>query len=379
MLTGLLLLALSFAVSITAKTCLSESISTEDYVIACPDWEKIELTCRSDKAWSSFFANSHGMLNATVDSLIFRNCTFPEDVSLANVTRTLVRNQHEKLELQFVESRSWFSKQSLGDFKKLNKLGINKSLVGLGNAQLLYDLHLDEMRIEETDLKRIPENFFKKFFTAPPGIKYLYIINNKLDKIGKNDFAGLSDLRELYLVNNSIGELESGALEPLVSLRILDISENQLKTLSPDTFKNNARLERFRISFNPLDSLPAELLRVEDSRLQRFTMKSSNGTLHTLPPGFFKNLKRLSTVSIVQSHLTSLPSDLFDSAYSLTKLDLSNNSLATLPAGIFQTTSNLKQLNLRLNKLDSLPDNVFDGTSLEELLLDHNRLRNLST
>ncbi len=94
--------------------------------------------------------------------------------------------------------------------------------------------------------------------------------------------------------------------------------------------------------------------------------------------GVFDELTALTTLSLIETPLTSLPDGIFDGLTALTELNLEDNQLATLPAGIFDGLNALTSLNLTSNELATLPADIFDElTALRHLDLTSNALTTL--
>ena len=64
-------------------------------------------------------------------------------------------------------------------------------------------------------------------------------------------------------------------------------------------------------------------------------------------------------LNLSRASITSLQKDDFQGLTSLTSIDLVENHLTTIPDGIFQGLKSLKDINLGYNELPSLPANLF--------------------
>ena len=81
----------------------------------------------------------------------------------------------------------------------------------------------------------------------------------------------------------------------------------------------------------------------------------------SLQSGDFAGLSGMTTLSVIDSSLTSLPAGLLDGLSALTTFILARTNVAVLPSGLFSDTPNLTDLRLSQNRLAALPAGLFEG------------------
>lgn len=93
----------------------------------------------------------------------------------------------------------------------------------------------------------------------------------------------------------------------------------------------------------------------------------------------FSEFINLHELYFINNYITILPANMFDLLYNLEILDLSNNNIIELPENIFLNLTNLKELYLNDNNIANLPINIFkDLANLTILNLCCNKLDNIN-
>ncbi|XP_067268835.1 extracellular matrix protein 2 [Pseudorasbora parva] len=202
-------------------------------------------------------------------------------------------------------------------------------------------------------------------------------------------------VRSLFLADNKISKIPAHALAGLPNLEWLDLSKNKLDdfSLGPDVFQNLTKLRRLNLdgnNFTKVPALPPSLveLKINDNKLSGLTPRSFKGLSQLLTlelednyfhdgnvsPLAFKPLKRLIYLRLDDNKFRAIPSGL---PVSVQELHLSDNKIEVVHSGLLNKTTNLRVLNLGHNRIreDRLhPRAWIHLLKLEYLDLSHNKL-----
>ncbi|XP_069759024.1 lumican-like [Narcine bancroftii] len=204
----------------------------------------------------------------------------------------------------------------------------------------------------------------------PAQIKYLYLQNNRLTGIPNGAFDNSTNLRWIILDNNQIKNDKIGkkVFSKLKSLQRLYINNNNLTEVIHPLPKSLVELKlssnmisKIGNSFKGLENLTTLVL--EGNRL-----KDVGGSL--------AHLKSLMYLDLSKNRLTKLPDEL-PSTVEMFYIDY--NNIEAIPMDYFKKTSILQYLRMAHNKItdEGIPDKVFNITSLIELDLAFNKLKNI--
>ncbi|CBJ31212.1 Hypothetical leucine rich repeat protein [Ectocarpus siliculosus] len=149
----------------------------------------------------------------------------------------------------------------------------------------------------------------------------------------------------------------------LIDLDNCGIGDEDLGDLE-ECFNNVGRASVTTISmnYNSLTELPGG----EDGIFAGFdslnTLMLNQNNIETLYAESFEGLGgALTSLSIIQSRLTTIPVGCFDNLVGLQTMTLYGNDLAWLPVGAFRGLGELGTLSLAGNALSTLPAGLFDG------------------
>lgn len=84
---------------------------------------------------------------------------------------------------------------------------------------------------------------------------HIQIEGNKIQKIKKDSFGGVTELHELILINNDIENLENGAFNGLSKLKKLDLKTNKIYELPTGIFNDLKALTHLSVAENRIKSL----------------------------------------------------------------------------------------------------------------------------
>ncbi|KAJ3587049.1 hypothetical protein NHX12_013439 [Muraenolepis orangiensis] len=203
-------------------------------------------------------------------------------------------------------------------------------------------------------------------------------------------------VKTLYLADNKISKIPVRALAGLPNLEWLDLSKNKLDdaSFSPLLFQNLTRLRRLILDGNNLTKLPASLppslveLKINDNKLSGLTPSSFKGLSKLLTlelednhfhdgnvsPLTFRPLTKLVYLRLDDNRFRGVPSGL---PVSLQELHLSDNKIEAVHAGILNKTVHLRVLDLSHNRIREdriAPRAWMHLLRLESLDLSHNKL-----
>uniref|UniRef100_A0A674JEI8 Toll-like receptor 8 n=2 Tax=Terrapene triunguis TaxID=2587831 RepID=A0A674JEI8_9SAUR len=223
--------------------------------------------------------------------------------------------------------------------------------------------HLKELHLNGNQLTRVPAGI-------SPSITSLSLKSNKIITISKNTFKELTKLKELYMDQNcyygnaceNLFNMEEGAFSALTSLTVLSLSYNNLTRVPP---KLPVSLQELYLSHNKIKNISQDdfkkLVHLEVLDLSGNCPKCFNTPFPCEPctgnsaiqihPLAFQNLKKLKTLVLSSTSLTSVPAIWFQNMPQLEVLHLASNFLMSeIATGEFlQNLSSLEELDLSFN------------------------------
>lgn len=147
---------------------------------------------------------------------------------------------------------------------KLQKLSIGSLLEKIPefqNLSNLFDLNLDNNRIQEVSLKS---------FVRLPRLAHLNINNNRIETINFTAFENdqfFPYMTALSLKNNSIKTLLPNAFTIFFSLLHLDLAENKIQQLNDNFFKTNMKGPSLDVTNNNISRIGKDALRIGSDTL----------------------------------------------------------------------------------------------------------------
>ncbi|XP_055024396.2 extracellular matrix protein 2 [Misgurnus anguillicaudatus] len=202
-------------------------------------------------------------------------------------------------------------------------------------------------------------------------------------------------VKGLFLADNKISKIPTHALAGLPNLEWLDLSKNKLDDLSLglNVFRNLTKLRRLNLdgnNFTKVPALPTSLveLKMNDNKLSGLTPHSFKGLSQLLTlelednyfhdgnvsPLTFRPLRKLIYLRLDDNKFRAIPSGL---PVSVQELHLSDNKIEVVHSGLLNKTTNLRVLDLSHNKIreDRIdPKAWIHLLKLEYLDLSHNKL-----
>lgn len=317
----------------------------------------------------------------------------------------------EALFERYPEIKEWTKERSRSRTKRnsrIRALGENR-LFALHEIVDCINTHRSHLNLAGLGLTQTPP-FLQKIC---PHIESLDLIENELDEIADDTWAGLANLQKLSLAGNKTLRTLPREIFDLSNLRTLDASSCALEDL-PENLQNCHTLEVLRLSENQLSHLPEiegcvnlHELEIDTNRLRALPdgitrcsnlirLEASCNELAELPPDMGR-LRRLQSLALGQNELKSLPPEIFDlpdlraldasscrltelpsnlgSCTTLEILRLANNSLRHIPE--IGTCVHLQELDIASNDVQFLPNGITQCQNLTTLNACSNRLKEL--
>ncbi|XP_010897046.3 extracellular matrix protein 2 [Esox lucius] len=183
----------------------------------------------------------------------------------------------------------------------------------------------------------------------------------------------LSDpgVKNLYLTDNRISKIPPWALAGLPNLESLDLSKNKLEdsSITPDLFQNLTKLRSLNLDGNNLTKVPLFL----PPSLEE--LKMNDNKILSLTPSSFKGLSKLLSLELEDNHLHdgNVSPLTFRPLKKLIYLRLVDNKFRAIPSGLPTT---LQTLHLSDNRIEEVHERVLNKTiNLRFLDLSHNKIR----
>ncbi|XP_036593524.1 osteomodulin [Trichosurus vulpecula] len=217
------------------------------------------------------------------------------------------------------------------------------------------------MYCDRRKLKAIPR--------IPTHIQQLYLQFNEIEAVTAHPFANASNLREINLSHNRIKshKIEHGVFAKLPHLLQLHLDHNDLEDF-PFPLPNS--LERLLLGNNEISRVEANAM---EGLLNLTMLDLCHNQLHDSSlKEKLSHMSKLMQLNLCSNRLESMPPDL---PSSLMHLSLENNSISLIPDNYFKKFPKLLALRISYNNLQEIPYDIFNISSLVELNVGHNKLR----
>ncbi|XP_035259235.1 vasorin-like [Anguilla anguilla] len=222
----------------------------------------------------------------------------------------------------------------------------------------------------------------------PAPTKNLYLFQNGISTLSRDDFAGLSGLEMLDLSQNLLSEISDRAFELLSSLHNLDLSSNLITRVHRDSFSGLTLLQRLYLHGNHIQSIHPEAFRGLDQllelklqgnqltglpalRLPRLLLLDLSHNAGLSPPASADlQTPNLESLKMAGLGISQLSGDLLRSLGNLHELDVSRNQLREVPVALGEAGRGLTQLSLAGNPIAQpgpRPEELQNLRGLQEL------------
>ncbi|XP_077439898.1 leucine-rich repeat-containing protein 24-like [Vanacampus margaritifer] len=157
---------------------------------------------------------------------------------------------------------------------------------------------------------------------VPASTQTLFLQDNAIGQIHRQDLTPLAHLHYLYLQNNSISAVEPGSFQTQTQLLELALDGNRIRSVTADTFRGLRHLRILYLAANDI------------TRLLDFT---------------FHGLQRLQELHVQRNEVEAVGEQALAGLTSLALLDLSGNRLHTLAAAALWPLVSLQVLRITEN------------------------------
>nr|CAH7764359.1 unnamed protein product [Callosobruchus chinensis] len=193
------------------------------------------------------------------------------------------------------------------------------------------------------------------------------------ERLEKNSFISYDSnhIFGITLAQKQLRFIDDWAFSSLECLYFLDLSLNNLTTLSRGTFLGLPNLKMLNVSFNEIKNVTDAF---DMKHLQNLDLSHNN--LQKLPS--FTSLKNLKVLNTSYNQIEDISEAVFDEMSSLEELYLDHNRLRVLELQHWQGLTSLRQLDIAYNLLDRVDiDSKYVTRNLEMLNITGNNLTDL--
>lgn len=293
----------------------------------------VDLKNKSLKDFGPFwFFPSHIITSIDVS---FNRITELRYESLWNLSR-LKNADFSNNKIELIETNS------LEHAPRLERLKLNGNSIKLLNFLQKGNRNLEFLDLSVNQITEIYENTIKL-----PKLKSLNLSDNKIVRISKNGFNGLSKLKELNLSTNFLTELNKLTLsQSMTSLKRLDLSKNNFS----NTNIIAPYLTHLNMENNMINAIVTNAFRgcpiLENLNL-------SGNKIKTFQKNALEDLFELKFVNLSRNFIDKLSWTVFHKDDLLESLDLSFNEISVIVQSKFPF---LKYLNMGSNKIAKVSD-----------------------
>ena len=277
-----------------------------------------------------------------------------------NLSPTLTLLDVSENQLSEIGERTLSAFHNLVDLKMKNN-----EIETITNNAFVSNRMLRDLDLNGNLLTRIHQETFRGI----QRVVHLDLSNNNLVHID-GAFARMSELSRLDLSNNAITSITQFTFRDLTNLRYLLLAGNKITDIHHRAFVRLSKLMYLVLKANPIGMVPR--FQFNTSVLSYIDL--SECKLQRLPHGLPNSVRYL---QLRRNNITTIGEGFFDECLYVSILVLDDNGIVHVTDRAFQHLTYLRQLWLNNNKLDRIPRPV--PTSLLRLLMDGNRIRNISS
>jgi insulin-like growth factor-binding protein complex acid labile subunit len=209
-----------------------------------------------------------------------------------------------------------------------------------------------------------------------PKLSHLNLQSNEIIDITPGICEKISYLEYLNLENNKIEHLESDVFCGFVNLKYINLQGNKLQYLNPDTFEGLQSFQSLFLSKNSGLQLPTDSNFINSLSLKHLALSGCN--IRSVSVDTFANVSELEVLDLSYNYLESLDINILKVLPKLTHLYLKSNEINEIVPGVFGNNSRLEHLNLDNNKIKHLEIDVFYRlVNLKVIYLQENNLQHL--
>ena len=214
-------------------------------------------------------------------------------------------------------------------------------------------------------------------FKGLRNLQKIYLHHNQIKVLTNQTFADMGQLEEVYVNNNQISAIDTSALRGMASLTVLDLSHNVLKDVASITFSNLNALTLLDLSNNEIQSVSDFAF---SSLVSLKSLHMNHNKLNSMSAAMFSGLAVLTELNMDANHLVELNRHSIDPFRSSIKnFSVSRNKLKSVGSDVFRQAGMLRRLDLSFNEISVIQRGAFGGLSLDRLLLQGNRLTEVTS
>ncbi|XP_060114464.1 toll-like receptor 13 [Heteronotia binoei] len=287
-----------------------------------------------------------------------------------------------------INNIAYLDRRALAGLNKLWELRLDNNL--LTDLYYLTFHNLTNLRTLNLRNNHISV-LFPQVFHSLGKLRTLDLGGNNIRRLTNRSFEGLMSLSNLYLDGNRIEYINSKDFTPVQStLKVLDLKSNKityismkqhgappfsflskvhdlklqaqqpygLKIIPPRFFHGLTSLRDLYLSENKILSISPDAF--DDlSHLRYLGMADSSNGMGNLPPGIFKNLRKLTSLNLENAGIRTLTLEVFGNLSQLRFLQLGKNELQTINSSVMKNLTSLRYLDLRKCPLACTCENIW--------------------
>jgi len=206
-------------------------------------------------------------------------------------------------------------------------------------------------------------------------LKYIYLLESKIEELTREDFEGCTNLNALILDQNEIRIIPDNVFSSSPALSLLSFMSNEVNQIQTDAFAGT-KLTYINLDENDLTRINPDWF--EESRgdnLLYYMIASNN--IRNLQSNAFPSLPKIVEISLSSNPLVGIASDAFFGLTNLQILELNSCGLRTLESHWFNDLKGLLRIYLNQNELKELPENIFGN--LTHVHVANNKLHTITS
>ena len=252
------------------------------------------------------------------------------------------------------------TEECLNAFPNLRILAVGHN--HLGNLPELSHENLEELELQGNGINYISSNTAKYF----PKLIFLSLAGNRIVSLG--DIRGALSVPQLYLANNLIDKVSRNELFYRSNSVELQLSNNFISVVN---FSTPGNIISIVLDKNCIEEV---LLGALNSQTQNLIL--SYNSISSL--SFLISFPNLVTLDLSGNRITYIARADFTASRALESIKLSSNYIRTIESDSLTRLTNLRYVDLANNSLSVLGDSTFPHASLRYLRIASNSLLNAS-
>uniref|UniRef100_A0A3Q3VN74 Decorin n=1 Tax=Mola mola TaxID=94237 RepID=A0A3Q3VN74_MOLML len=222
--------------------------------------------------------------------------------------------------------------------------------------------------LQNNKITKIKENDFKNL----KGLHALILVNNKITSIDSKALVPLTKLQRLYLSKNMLSDMPSNMPKSLQELRI---HENKISKIKKASFQGMSNVIVMELGSNPLESAGIDSSAFADLKRVSY-IRIADTNITEIPKGLSSSLSEL---HLDGNKITKVTAESLKGLKNLAKLGLSDNEISFVENGTMANVPHLRELHLDNNALTSVPPGLSDHKYIQVVYLHANKIAAVGT